>query len=268
MGISSQLRTINSGFGIIASYPELKSKPIIIGESDPDGCAACTAQLSPQNGYRNGVLYASYTAASFGREQEIADRNGVNLEGALTWAFEFENQPIFAGFRVMATNGITLPVFNVFRMMGKMSGNRVTVDSSGEVPLDQIIRTGVRTTPDVTALAAINGNKLYVFTWHYHDDDLPGPDAAISMALKGLPPQAQKLQFEQYRIDNDHSNAFTAWKKMGSPANPTPEQYAQLEKASQLESMGAAESVNATGGAASIQLKLPRQGVSLLVFSW
>ena len=41
MGIAAQLRTIDAGFKIIASYPELKNKPIVIGESDPDGCAAC-----------------------------------------------------------------------------------------------------------------------------------------------------------------------------------------------------------------------------------
>ena len=37
MGISNQLATIDDGFRIIALYPELKSKPIVIGESDPEG---------------------------------------------------------------------------------------------------------------------------------------------------------------------------------------------------------------------------------------
>src|SRR5213076_849697 len=117
----NHLRAIDSSFAIIASFPELKSKPIVIGESDPDGCAACSARVYPPNGYRNGGLYASYTAASFARKHDLADRHGVNLEGALTWAFEFEDQPYFAGFRVMASNGLTLPVFNVHRMMAKMS---------------------------------------------------------------------------------------------------------------------------------------------------
>ena len=45
----------------IASFPELKTKPIVIGESDPDGCAACQG---PQLGYRNGTMFSSYTAAS------------------------------------------------------------------------------------------------------------------------------------------------------------------------------------------------------------
>src|SRR5688500_16919178 len=41
MGIANQLRTIEEGFRIVASSPELKRKPIVIGESDPEGCAAC-----------------------------------------------------------------------------------------------------------------------------------------------------------------------------------------------------------------------------------
>ncbi len=142
MGISNQLRGIDEGFRIVASFPESKDKPIVIGESDPDGCAACTG---PQLAYRNTTMYSSYSAASFGRELDIADRHGVNLEGALTWAFEFENQPIFAGFRVMATaGGINVPAFNVFRMLSKMSGKRVGVESSAAVPLDDILRSGVR----------------------------------------------------------------------------------------------------------------------------
>src|SRR5439155_7557151 len=116
MGIADQLRTMNAAFQIIASYKELKNRPVVIGESDPDGCAACQgAQL----GYRNGTMYSSYTAASFVRAYQLADKHGVNLEGALTWAFEFEEQSYFAGFRVLATNGIDLPVLNVFRMFSK-----------------------------------------------------------------------------------------------------------------------------------------------------
>src|SRR5918992_3280786 len=37
MGISNQLRAIANGFQIVASFPELKSVPIVIGESDPEG---------------------------------------------------------------------------------------------------------------------------------------------------------------------------------------------------------------------------------------
>jgi xylan 1,4-beta-xylosidase len=266
-GIANQLRNIDDGFAIVASFPETKDKPIVIGESDPDGCAACTG---PQLGYRNTTMYSSYTADSFGRELDIADRHGVNLEGALTWAFEFENQPIFAGFRAMATTGgINVPAFNVFRMLGKMSGKRVAVQSSGAIPLDQIMRNGVRgEKPDVSAMAALDGNKLFVFAWHYHDDDVPGAAADIALSLKNLPASAQKAQLVEYRIDHDHSNAFTAWQKMGSPKEPTPRQFADLERAGQLETMGDPQTVAISSGAAKVQINMPRQGVSLMVFTW
>src|SRR5262245_28921668 len=171
MGIANQLRTIDDGFRIVASFPELKDKPIVIGESDPEGCAACQG---PQLAYRNGTMYSSYTAAVFDRKQELADKHGINLEGALTWAFEFEDQPYFAGFRCLATGGIDLPVLNVFRMFSKMSGDRLPAVSDHAVPLDSMLKNGVRGEPDVAALASLDHDKLCVLVWHYHDDDLAG----------------------------------------------------------------------------------------------
>lgn len=269
MGIASQLRTLDEGFAMIANYPELKKTPIVIGESDPDGCAACTAMVYPQNNYRNGTLYASYTAASFGRKQTIADKHGVNLEAALTWAFEFEDMPYFAGFRVLATNGVDLPVLNVFRMLAKMHGQRVAVESSSEVALADIIRNGVRANPDVAALAAVDAKQAAALVWHYHDDDLAGPDAAVSLSLAGLPPAATNARLTHYRIDERHSNAFTAWKRMGSPAGPSVAQYKQLVAAGALEKVeDSAAKAAWSNGTATLQFALPRQAVSLVLLEW
>src|SRR5262249_49866341 len=65
MNLGNHLRHIDRGFAVAASYKELKGKPVIVGESDPDGCAACSATYFPENAYRNGAQYASYTAATF-----------------------------------------------------------------------------------------------------------------------------------------------------------------------------------------------------------
>jgi xylan 1,4-beta-xylosidase len=265
MGIANQLRTIDAGFRIIASYPETKGLPIVIGESDPDGCAACNSQVYPQNNYRNGTLYASYTAASFARKHDLARGNGVNLEGALTWAFEFEDQPYFAGYRTLATNGIDKPVLNVFRMFSHMRGERIGAESDHAVPLERIMRRGVRERPDVAALASQDETTLAVMVWHYHDDDVPGPAANVELTVRGLPESADALRMRHFRIDEEHSNSFTAWKKMGSPQEPSAEQYAELEKAGQLAELET-DDVQADGGAATVKISLPRQAVSLLVF--
>ena len=268
MGIQGQLRTIDTAFRRFASFPELKGKPIIIGESDPDGCAACQG---PAFGYRSGTMYSSYTAAAFARKQLLAEKHGVNLEGALTWGFEFEDQPYFALFRVMATNGLTLPVFNVHRMMAKMSGQRIDAVSTGDLGVEEIIRAGVRGAQDVAAIASLNPAKkeIAVLVWNYHDDDVPGPAAAIDLAVAGLPAGVTQVKLVHYRVDEDHSNAFTVWKKLGSPGTPNRQQYTQLEAASTLATLADAPATAAVdGGVAKLAFPLPRQAVSLLVFQW
>jgi xylan 1,4-beta-xylosidase len=261
MGIAEQLRTIDEAFAIVAEFPELRKTPIILGESDPEGCAACQG---PQLAYRNGTMYSSYTAASFARKHALAAMRDVNLEGAVTWAFEFEGQPYFAGFRSLATNGIDKPVLNVFRMFARMSGDRLPVTSDAEAPLDAILRDGVRGKSDVSALASRDGDRLWVMVWHYHDDDLTGPAADVELTLTGLPAVRGQLAVEHYCIDADHSNAYTAWQRMGSPQNPTPEQHAELERAGQLQHGGPFAPAAINDGVATLRLSLPRQAVSLL----
>ena len=142
MGVSNQLRAIANGFAIVASFPELKNTPIVIGESDPEGCAACPVRTDPHNGYRNGTMYSSYTAEQIARTYELADLHGVNLMGSVTWAFEFEDQPYFYGFRDLATNGIGKPVLNVFRMLGQMGGDRVRGREQRRTPARRGARRG------------------------------------------------------------------------------------------------------------------------------
>lgn len=120
------------------------------------------------------------TAASFARKHDLAERHAVNLEGALTLPFEFEGQPYSAGFP-LATNGIVLPVFNVFRMFSKMGSERIAATSDGAVDLDTIVKEGVRGRPDLAALAARDAGRVTVLARHYHDDDLPDPSAEVSL---------------------------------------------------------------------------------------
>jgi xylan 1,4-beta-xylosidase len=266
MGISAQLKTIETAFAIIGSYPELKDTPIVIGESDPEGCAACQG---PQMAYRNGTMYSSYTAAVFARKHELAALHGVNLEGALTWAFTFEDQPWFAGFRQIATNGVPMAVFNVFRMYSLMGPGRIAATSSGALPLTEMIDHGVRGAPDIGTLATRAGNKVMIMVWHYHDDDVAGPDAALTIDLKGLPAGVTTATLTDYRIDQNHSNAYAEWLRMGSPVAPNTEQYAALKQSSQLMKVAEAPaSVAVKAGAVQYSFNLPRQAVSLLVFEW
>ncbi|MES2731400.1 MAG: beta-xylosidase [Bacteroidota bacterium] len=266
MSISNQLKDISRGFEIVASFPELRHLPIVIGESDPEGCAACGMQTNPENAYRNGTMYSSYTAASFARKYALADHFKVNFKGAVSWSFEFEDQPWFYGFRDLATNGVDKPVLNVFRMFGMMQGSRVEVAGNLAYDYQAVRDSSVRGAPDINALASKSTHSAAVMVWNYHDDDLPSPASPVEIRLKGIP--VSQVLLKHYRIDNEHSNSYEVWKKMGSPANPTNEQIAQLEKAGQLQSFGSPVWLKTANGEAIIKMELPRQGVSLLKMDW
>ena len=266
MGIATQLKVADHEFAAIEGNAAFRAKPIVIGESDPEGCAACKG---PANAYRNGTMYSSYTAASFPRLQALAARRHLTLDGILTWAFEFEDQPYFAGFRQLTSAGIDLPVMNVFKLFAMVRGTSIAAVSDHQIPLDTMMDSGVRETADVGSVAARDGDRVGVLIWHYHDDDLPGPDASVQLDVAHLPPAFRKgAQATEYRVDHDHSNAYAAWLAMGSPEAPNNAQRAALIQAARLATIGPTDRpVSVAGAAARIDLSLPRQGVTLVVLS-
>lgn len=267
MGMDTHFKRLDEGFALVEKYPELKGMPVIIGESDPEGCAACGMQTNPENAYRNGTLYASYTAASIAREFDLAARRGVNLIGAVNWSFEFEDQPWFAGFRDLATNGVNKPVLNVFRMFGMMRGERVAVGGDQAYDAARIMAGGVRgARTDINALATRDQHNIAVMVWNYHDDDVIDAGSPVELHIAGIP--ARQVQLRHYRVDNDTSNSYSAWKSMGSPAKPTAAQIARLQQASELAQLGKTATVATRDGTTVIRMQLPRQAVSLLTLSY
>lgn len=268
MGLANELQASRAGFEIVASYPRYIHLPIILSEADPEGCAACSMKVNPANAYRNGPLYASYTAAAIKALLDLRDRTKVNLIAMLSWSFEFENKEYFEGFRTLATNGVDKPVLNVFRMAGLMSGERVMTSSTGQVPLDEVLKMGVKETPDVDALATKADHEAAVMLWNYHDDDLPAAGAEVQVTIAGVPAGVKKVLLEHYRIDDTHSNSYSVWKGMGSPQTPTAEQYARLKEAGQLELLSSPEWLDVNGGKVTIGTRLPRQATSLMRLIW
>jgi xylan 1,4-beta-xylosidase len=185
----------------------------------------------------------------------------------VSWSFEFENQPYFYGFRDLATNGIDKPVLNVFRMFALMKGKRVEVKGNQNYSYTAIRDSSVRgPKADIDALASKDLRSAAVMLWHYHDDDLKTGKASIELNLKGF--TAKTLNLHHYRIDDENSNSYEVWKKMGSPENPSAEQIAVLEKAGQLTLLSSPAYVKTNNGAIKMEIELPRQGVSLLKFDW
>ena len=67
MGVANQLQDIDRHFAVVTEFPMYAKTPIVIGESDPEGCAACGVRHYPHNGYRNGTMFPTYTAMQIAR---------------------------------------------------------------------------------------------------------------------------------------------------------------------------------------------------------
>ena len=268
MGLQQELLDADKGFGLIAQHPKLHQLPIILSEADPEGCAACSSKMNPANNYRNGTLYPAYTAAAYKALLDLSARHQVNLRAMLSWSFEFEDRESFEGFRSLATNGVDKPILNLFRMLGMMEGERVSATSSEQVGLDDLLTAGVRQHPDVDTLAATDAHQASVLLWNYADSAQSTAAASTVTVISGVPAQVRRALVTEYRIDTDHSNAYTVWQAMGSPAHPDLAQTKNLKRHDGLETLGSPRWVDVVNGSVSLAQTLPPQGVSLLQLRW
>lgn len=267
MNMSTQLEAIAKGFEVISSFEAYRHLPVVIGECDPEGCAACSVGKHPEYAYRNGTMYSSYTAASHARIRDLAREYQINLAGILTWAFEFEDQPWFSGFRSLATNGVNKPILNVFRMYGLMPEERLRVEGNNYLTSNDIINKGVRgPNSDIAMEGYRDENSFALMIWNYHDMDQGCPAGRISIGVENIP--VSRVLTKHYRIDSEYSNAYEAWKRMGSPQEVTAEQYRQLEAAGQLQMYSSPAWKNCPDGKLDFEFTLPGQGISLICVEW
>jgi xylan 1,4-beta-xylosidase len=266
MNMSAELKDVQKGFEIITKFPSLKHLPVMIGEFDPEGCAACSVDYSPENAYRNGTMYSSYTAAAFAQLYKMARKYHINLVGAVSWSFEFENQRWFGGFRDLSTNGVDKPVLNVFRMLGKMKGDMLAINNPDGLSLETIVDSSVRHQSYVDALATVDADTMYIMLWNYHDDEHTKTEAWINLNLKNI--NAKQAFVSSYLVDKNHSNSYTKWQQMGSPQQPSKQQIIDLQHTGQLMQNITGEKFKTTNGNLHYHFTLAGQGVALLKVSW
>ncbi len=265
MNLRNHLGTIDRYSRIIASFPEYASLPVYIGESDPEGCAGCPSTLDPERDYRRTSQFASYTAASFMRKQDLVAHHGGNLQGAVSWAFTFHDQPWFNGLRALTTNEVALPVFNAFKLFAQLGRERVQATSSGMRTTAEILASSVRAAPDIGIVATrTESGALRLLVWNYHDV-AAGFDEATPVRLRvdALTAAHHPAGATITPVDETHANAFTLWRSLGEPQSPTPEQIAQLHAAADLKTLPLAPAA-ASADSADFEFALLGQSVALI----
>jgi xylan 1,4-beta-xylosidase len=88
------------------------------------------------------------------------------------------------------------------------------------------------------------------------------------VTVKGIPNGVRRVLVSEYRIDETHGNAYTAWKEMGSPQQPAAEQYAKLRSEQGLQLLTSPHWEDVTDGAVHVETAMPPESVSLLSLRW
>ncbi len=265
MNLGSQLERHLSGFNAIAKFSQFKQTPIYITEADPEGCAACPLSSNPEDAYRNSPAYGAYEIAMMKHTLELEAQVGVNLGGLLTWAFTFPGTPYFAGYRALATNGISLPVLNAFKLLGRLAGTRVPLTSSGALALSDLLTNGARGQPDIDGIATLDGTAVQVLVWNYHDDIVAVPATPVHLTVTVPASFGPSVRVSHLRVDETHGDAYTVWVSQGMPVNPSPTQVAALQQSMDPSPLVPDSTLAvAEDGSVGIDFDLPRFGVSLV----
>lgn len=259
------LRHIVTGLEIIQEFPELAGREVVLSECDPDGMAAFSIADNPNLQFRNSEYYASYVGATACKLLDVGAGEQVRVDSFLTWAFQFEGRGYFEGLRTLSTNGIDKPVLNVFRALARLGGQRLHLESSAA--RDPLAVEGGDTAalpPDISGIAAINGtDEVQLFLASHHDDwDVQGA-TAVQVDVTGMAP-GRTYKMRRYQIDAEHSNAYTAWMRMGRPQQPEAEQRAILERAGTLALVEERSCTALSGGCLQLDLLLPAHAVCLI----
>jgi hypothetical protein len=120
---------------------------------------------------------------------------------------------------------------------------------------------GFATLNDDTSEAAVMIYNFY--------KDLAGQTAVdnVNLTVSDLPLPAGEVEVRHYRVDETHSNAYKTWEDQGKPGRPSNAQWDEMHAASELTELNPVKTIDYAGDAYTETFSLPRQGLSLLLFT-
>jgi len=251
---------IRAGLETIARYPTLRDLPVFVDECDPAVGTIYGVYDNPNFIVTNTEYYPTFLCALVKRILDLNHQYGEPIQLITTWAFYFEGKRFFEGNRTLVTNeNIEKPVLNAFRMLGRIGHIRLALHSTHG--RDVLAPNAPRV--EVDGLAAISGKQVTIMIWHQSDEWWLEGEKEITLQVEHLPFTHQAM-VRHYRIDGEHSNAYTEWVRQGSPQDPSPAQLAYIKNRQGLELLKPPQVLSAHDGRLEIAFRLPLHATSLI----
>jgi xylan 1,4-beta-xylosidase len=121
--------------------------------------------------------------------------------------------PFYGGFGLIAEDGIPKPSYDTFMLLHELGDERLAA------PKNEAL---------VTRRA---DGTLVIATWNLVEPEATGADKTFVFDMRGIRDHAWA---EIQRVDAKYGDVLDAWKKMGSPKYPTPDQIKKLRTASEI----------------------------------
>ena len=236
------LDDIRRNLAAIAAYPRFAGLPVYVDECDPAVGTIYGVYDNPNFIVTNTEHYASiicHLAAA------LLDMPPV--ERMTHWAFYMEGKRWFEGNRTLVDNAnVEKPVLNGLRLLEHLAGgDRLSVAAD---------------TPGVGALAVRHAAGIRVLLWHHEDAWWTEGTAHVDLTLHGA--GSDDVRATITRLDGTHANTYAAWRAMGEPDDPTPEQIATIRATGVLSPELLAVQIG--GDTLALRIDLPMHGVALI----
>lgn len=240
---------------VLARFPELRNLPLLLDECDMAVATNFGVHDFAELEINNNEYFPIFLTRMAKHLWDFIANTGLDIKLFTTWAFYFEGKRFFEGNRALVTNeDIRKPVFNAFTMFEKLGASRLKVEIAGAKQ-------------QVDALATVNNDgEIAVLVWNFAEDGTCA-DEPVQLILSALSPDLAQYTTELWRIDRTFSNSWTAWRNLGAPESPSPEQIAQLRSRHELELALQPSVAKAESGEIDVHLRLTGQSVTLVKFS-
>lgn len=155
-------------------------------------------------------------------------------------------------YGLITRSGIRKAGYNAFKMLHRLGNSRIRITGGDDM---------------IDGISTYNNSEIVVLLYNYLHDELRACgdksfDRHINLRVSNVP--WPKVKIEHFRIDNEHSNSFQAWREIGSPDSCTEEQLAFLIGRMDLEMLIQPYEYEVDEGVVKTSFMLPMPAVSML----
>ncbi|KAG9261607.1 alpha-L-iduronidase [Astyanax mexicanus] len=251
-------------------FPDFRSLPIYNDEADP--LVGWNKPLT----WRADVTYAAMVVKVISQHQDllIANQNNTvnytllsNDNAFLSYhPHQFTQRTLTARFQINNTNPahvqlLRKPVLTVMGLLALL----------GELQVQAQVFGGSQVDGSVGVLASVHLPQIphtadswqsTVLIYNSRDNLTSNSSTLITLHLTGAPPPHTDLMYVTHYMDNNASNPYELWRKMGSPDYPTLQQLTQLRNQEDAQREG--PQPFPAPGVLTLTVKLPVPSILLI----